>query len=67
MDSGGGGVDGPSVAWVTCKEYAALIDELNLNDDQLPGIMAELERTTQTRKGDTENSSISRELAPDPE
>lgn len=48
------------------KEYAALIDELNLNDDQLPSIMAELERTAQARQRDTENSSASRELAPDP-
>ncbi len=48
------------------KEYAALIDELDLNDDQLPGIMAELEHTAQSRQQDSESSSASRELAPDP-
>lgn len=31
------------------KEYAALIDELNLNDDSLPSIMTELERRAAIR------------------
>jgi len=55
---------GMSVSLV--KEYAALIDELDLNDGQLPGIMAELERTAQTRQQGTKHDSASRELAPDP-
>lgn len=54
---------GMSVSLV--KEYAALIAELDLNDDQLPSIMAELEHTAQARQRNTEGSSVSRKLAPD--
>jgi hypothetical protein len=46
------------------KEYAALITELDLNDDQLPSIMTELERRAQARQRDTEDSPASGELAP---
>ena len=46
------------------KEYAALITELNLNDDQLPSIMTQLEHRAWTRQRDAEDGSASRELAP---
>jgi len=46
------------------KEYAALIEELGLNDDQLPSIMVKLERRARARRRDTDGGSASRELAP---
>ncbi len=46
------------------KEYAALIEELGLNDDRLSSIMADLEHRARTRQPDHEPDSASRELAP---
>jgi hypothetical protein len=47
------------------KEYAALIDELGLNDDRLPSIIAELEHRAQARQRDSRNNSTSHGGAPD--
>ncbi|HJW89987.1 MAG TPA: DUF1670 domain-containing protein [Anaerolineales bacterium] len=41
------------------KEYAALIAELGLTDDQLPGIIADLERTARVRQQASESGSSS--------
>jgi len=46
------------------KEYAALITELGLNDDQLPSIMGELERKAQARQQDTEDAPTLCKLTP---
>lgn len=48
------------------KEYAALIDELDLNDDQLSGIIAQLQHTAQARQRDISSDSLSRDSVPDP-
>jgi hypothetical protein len=55
---------GMSVSLV--DEYAALIDELDLNDDQLPDIMAQLESTMRRRKGDDEGNSAAPDIASEP-
>lgn len=47
------------------KEYTALIEELGLTDEQLPGIMRQLERTAQARQRSTESDSVAHESAPD--
>ena len=40
------------------KEYADLIEELGLTDDELPDIMTELVRTAQTLLPDTQDTSV---------
>lgn len=40
------------------KEYASLITELGLTDDELPGTMASLVHTAQTRPSDSQDSPV---------
>jgi hypothetical protein len=46
------------------KEYAALIQELGLNDERLPGIMAQLERLAEARQREAASAPASSEPAP---
>ncbi len=46
------------------KEYAALIVELGLNDDRLPGIMADLERQAAVRRPEGASAAADNRAAP---